>query len=732
MRPREGGTEGGPTGETGPGREGTGRTGDDTDGSGGRTAVGTAHGVPEGGGASVADANPTARTRAVELLEERIGALRRPPAEPGPPVTAGELASRPRSADEALALYDRVVHASGGNEVGLFYNPNTGEFAVRVGSEFQVSPPRGDGWQAIVHLHPNPENVVVRRMPAPADVMGAVEAAMRTGSHTEYVQSTRPDGSTALSRVEVTLNPHRIVVELPADPPTPGHPGEPARRIEVRTPEEYAREYGADTTHIDPSSPIYEWVRRDLDDFYRRRRADEPHGAGDGRTAVGTISAPRGEGGETVTGPTSREGDGEHPGPVREGGPTGGPATTGRGAARQPTVREGLAGGRADVRTRFAEADAAFAAAGGEGTSPSSTFDAAMATLEQAGMGAEGRAAVEAMFEPGRGQDELSAGRFRRVTDALARIAELVTARPDLAGTVGLDHYEGTLTDLAHELARAYRNGETLDGRPLSNRDAPELVDAMWAVNGAFDTYLERGATDPIDRLLGLLRFRDAVARAGEILRSYGPGFRATQETSAPSATPLIEGVPETTHAVRAEGDITEPLARDLPGVGLEGYMLTPQELAGLPTAPPGLARQLADLLRGYHRAHLVGPGFGAELFEGIMLAPEDVNLHAQNEGVEHFIRSAAAAGVDVHLATQASGRRLRVRLQDGGVEHVDVLSRVEYTITGSVEGGDPVTFTVVIDVGAPPNGSVEVRSTIPENAPGADVLAAFRPPPTP
>ena len=211
--------------------------------------------------ASANDVNPVARARAVELLERRVGdaeaASRRVPA--GPVTEA--VAARPRSAEEALALYNRVVHGSGGNEVGLFYNPNTGEFAVRVGSEFSVSPPAGEGWQAIIHLHPNPENVIIRRMPAPADVLGAVHAAMRTGSHTEFVQFVRPDGTTGVSRVEVTAHPLRIVVELPAEPASRGHPGEPARRVDVTSVEAYAQKYGGDTTGLDPSSALYRWIQ---------------------------------------------------------------------------------------------------------------------------------------------------------------------------------------------------------------------------------------------------------------------------------------------------------------------------------------------------------------------------------------------------------------------------------------------------------------------------------------
>ena len=79
----------------------------------------------------------------------------------------------------------------------FFFNPNTGEFQVTVGTENSVRGPRGDGWQALVHLHPNPENVITFRLPAPADVWGAIKAALRTGSHTEFVQSTRPDGRQA-------------------------------------------------------------------------------------------------------------------------------------------------------------------------------------------------------------------------------------------------------------------------------------------------------------------------------------------------------------------------------------------------------------------------------------------------------------------------------------------------------------------------------------------------------
>jgi hypothetical protein len=263
-----------------------------------RTAAGTARPARPGARGEGGDVNAAQRDLAVRILGLRQG-QERPPGPVGPgtePPRAGAFRGRTTSAEKAVAFYDQAVAGSRGAEVGLFFNPNTGEFAVQVGTEFTVRSPAGDGWQSLVHLHPNPENVIVRRLPAPADIAHAVRAALRTGTHTEFVQSTRPDGSTGITRVTVTADPARIVVEVPAAP------GEPARRIEVTSPEAYAREYGSQTTYLDPTSPLYEWVHRDLDDFYRLRRQDADAEAGlrgtaeagpQERTAMGTAGRPR-------------------------------------------------------------------------------------------------------------------------------------------------------------------------------------------------------------------------------------------------------------------------------------------------------------------------------------------------------------------------------------------------------------------------------------------------------
>jgi hypothetical protein len=603
--------------------------------------------------------------------------------EPAPP---GAYGQRTRSADEAVATYDRAVAASGLREAGLFYNPNTGEFAVQVGTDVDVHAPSGEGWHALVHFHPNPENVIIRRLPAPADVMGALQAAARTGRHVEFVQSQRPDGSTGVVRVEVTLSPRRILVEMPAEP------GEAARRIEVSSVEDYVREYGAETTHLDPASPLYQWVRADLDRYHAARRAGEAHGGETGRTATGTALE-------------------------RPGAPGAPPP--------QPAPHERFAAGRPDVAARFAEADLRHGEAQAEGPPPSQRFNEAIRALERSGLGEPGRALIEQMFRPATGENVLSATRFRRALGAIDQLSELVAQRRDLLTERGRERMYESLAGIARDVSTAYERGETLEGQPLRGADPRVLDEAMRAMRQAFRDYESRRTEDPIERLMSLLELQRVVAaRTGELLRVYEGRFTSATTSGAIAPSPLVSGLQERPIDVRGSGRVNEPLARDLPSVGLEQYALTPRDLAELSTVPPGLGRQLAELLSGYHRAHLIGPGFGGELFEGLMLAPEVVNLEAQNKGVEKFIRNMAATGTDVHVEAHASGRQLLVPLADGTVEAVDVLTRVEYDITLEHPERGSAKHRVVIEVGDPPNGTAEVvESTIPPDVEGGDVL---------
>ena len=145
--------------------------------------------------------------------------------------------------------------------------------------------------------------------------------------------------------------------------------------------------------------------------------------------------------------------------------------------------------------------------------------------------------------------------------------------------------------------------------------------------------------------------------------------------------------------------------------------MKTAGELAHLDTDPPGLGGQLATLLADYHRAHLIGPGFGSEHGVGIALAPERFNLNAQNKGIEQVLRAWQTAGTDLQVSVRATATRHVIPLADGSHLHIDILTGVTYEIQRFGSGGEPMggVRSVEYAIGAPPNGvPVVVQTDIP------------------
>ena len=228
--------------------------------------------------------------------------------------------------------------------------------------------------------------------------------------------------------------------------------------------------------------------------------------------------------------------------------------------------------------------------------------------------------------------------------------------------------------------------------------------------------------------MLRLEQLQQDISRASEILRSNGeslwdihspdhPAPTAVDADEVREAIDAAGGLGSMTPAavlsatevmdvnVSATGTLGEPLARNLPGVGLEGYLLTPRQIGELLTDPPGLGQRLAQLLAGYHRAHMVGPGFGDELFAGIMLAPAAFNLDTQNKGIEALLRALREQGEDVQVTIHATGTRHAIPLEGGGVEHVDILTSITYEVHRP--GYEP--RVVEYRVGAPPGGAVTI-----------------------
>ena len=649
------------------------------------------------------DANAEERSHAVAVLNERFSKPRPPHSGPPPPAPpTGAYGKRTRSADDAVATFDSAVAAARGREVGLFYNPRSGEFAVHIGTEFDVHGPTGTGWRALVHVHPNPDNVPARRLPAPADILHAVRAAKGAGTHVEFVQSERPDGTVILARVVVTGKPPSIVVELPAQP------GESPVKIVVTTPDEYAVRYQAnDDQYVEQGSPLHAWMIRDLHAYNQARREGTEHGTSGGRTAAGTAKA-------------------------------GDAATSGGGAPkRRRSFRAQLTRSRPDLRVLFAHADQEHRDARAKGPLPSQRFDALMRSLEEAGLTPEGRRFVLSMFKPGREGEPISEAQFNAALKELRRVRREISANAERARPEKSAGQLRALERMADEVLMAYRRGETVQGNPIQLAKSPQLAEAMERLRQAFAEYRE--TPDPVERLIRLRRLRDEIVLAEGTLRNQEVG-RFTSGgppvVGKPTASTLVPGIQEAliTYAP-ITGIVTEPQMRAAPGSNLNQYLTAASEFrdpapgrtAKQPLIARNLRRLLSDMLAGYHRAHAIGPGFGGELFEGMTLAPEDVNLDAQNKGVEHFVRKLAETRATVELTVQPVARRLFVPLNNGEVLHVDLLTRIEYTIKVNWRG-KPEIYRVVIGVTDPPDGEARILlNTVPPDLPGGKVLANLK-----
>lgn len=323
------------------------------------------------------------------------------------------------------------------------------------------------------------------------------------------------------------------------------------------------------------------------------------------------------------------------------------------------------------------------------------------------------------------------------------------------------------MLDWGREVLEAWRSGETLEPEGVKPVDVPWtdhplLHEHMGRIEEAMAAYQRADHTDPGAAFHAVDVLRRVVSDGNEILRSFGHRFDAPP---ADARHAPIKPVPSGAHlqpgsaaadAVRirdrltghrrgggrptgpalqrapahmlfdamaledlevtASGRLGEPLDRRLPGMDASKYARSVGQLAKLETQPTWLAARLAELVKGWQRAHLVGPGFGGELFAGLMLAPEGVNQVAQNQGVEDFLRRAAdwRGTGDVAVQVTARGRRLAIPLQDGSFEDVDVLSSVRYEIPR--RNGPPLVYEILVA----PNGKWRTKHNLPSGAPGA------------
>jgi hypothetical protein len=411
------------------------------------------------------------------------------------------------------------------------------------------------------------------------------------------------------------------------------------------------------------------------------------------------------------------------------------------------TPSEAISQGRPDIARRFRSADKRAHAASEVPTSHA--FDAAITFLAEHGLSDEGlRTMATRLFAPGRGQRALSGRRFERAMDSLTVLVERIRNNPEMLSP----HYP---TKRAASLAET---ASMIVDEAAHQRGAHTVQPTLEAMTAAVSSHRNRPAINPVVRLLDLMELEGMIARASETVRSLRKRFDVvssvlTVEGGVPALaaqgndaaahrlakiaesfqTPPGRRPPEERLLgllrlgavdVLAHGMPGEPLARSLPGMGLEKYVLGARHLADLETAPPRLARWLGQMFADFERAHLVGPGFGDELFAGLALAPREFNQHAQNKGVEKMIRAMVAQGLEPEVRVALHAERLAIPMRDGTFEFIDVVRKIEYTITAK----SGVSGVVAFDVSGPPNPGWKVtRNDFPEGVPGGDVLHSAR-----
>jgi hypothetical protein len=189
----------------------------------------------------------------------RPHAIVSPGAEPLRPGTVQENISTPQ---DAYRIYEESLARAPEREVGIYRNLETSQYAVRVGSELQISPPITGRWETVLHYHPNRANVLTYRMPAPADIQGtAIDAFRSRRTITEFVEYPVPGAGRG--RVAYTVTPQeRITIEYERTD------GSRVQRNFANL-NDYQRTWSERTTYLEPGSPEYRWVMQDLNEFYQ-------------------------------------------------------------------------------------------------------------------------------------------------------------------------------------------------------------------------------------------------------------------------------------------------------------------------------------------------------------------------------------------------------------------------------------------------------------------------------
>ena len=178
------------------------------------------------------------------------------------------------------------------------------------------------------------------------------------------------------------------------------------------------------------------------------------------------------------------------------------------------------------------------------------------------GSGRKARAAIEQLLKPAKGKKALNQETLTHAMETLDHLASVVQEREDLLTLDGLRHTYDSLEAFKRDLVGAYKDGKTLEGHPLTERPSAKLTDAMANVEKGFKKFNDSKSTNPVERLMELLRLRDTVARAGTLLRGHAPLFAGGETLGKATKSDIIDGLQQREIEVNAAGRVADSLIR--------------------------------------------------------------------------------------------------------------------------------------------------------------------------
>ena len=634
-------------------------------------------------------------------------------------------------------------------EAGLLRNSETGEHIVVQGSPASVDIRSGHGaWEGLIppeKLGKGRWDLVVHSHPVDASGVTPGWAQVPSGADGDFawtVYQAQASGKPVVQEIHITTERGPDVTRYGYDPTS-------------------ATPYSIDFPRPDGTREVHAFATiDDYHNFYKQRFGGDLGPIPDDFAGVKQADTAKTDTTQPVDEPASElDGFDDEPTveiPVTPETPTTVPSapktSSGSGASKSSSAKGAGKSSSGKGTPKASTAKGKSGAAAGAPTTPSASLttgrpgmakvvaanpelatrlDAAVAALDKAagGLTNADRAAIHALFAPTMPDGGIGVGRLEQRIGSLERIVGLIGQRPEL---LSVDGQRKLLKVLQHEgklVLDAFDAGVTQEQAGRATRPSAKLQAEMDHLRALLAAPPEPGS-DMIDGLLRLEQLQRDIGRGSEVLRSKGESLWDihTPDHPAPSKVDADEvreaivdagGLKSMKPAevlsatevmdldISATGTLGEPLARNLPDMGQERKLLTPREIGELKTDPPGLGKRLAEMLAGYHRAHMVGPGFGDELFAGLMLAPADFNLDTQNKGIEALLRALRATGEDVEVSIHATGTRHAIPMKDGSVKHVDVLDSITYTVTRP--NGD--VMVVKYDIGAPPGGKVTMST---------------------